>query len=385
MAVEEAKYEPFLTRYMMDKAYMAEIPISGTFELSPLCNFDCRMCYIRKSMQEVVNHDRMPVNMEQWLEIAQKARDKGMLYLLLTGGEPFLWPDFWPLYEKLSHMGFLISINTNGSLIDAEVIARLKQHPPMRVNITLYGASDETYEGLCRAKGVFSKVDQAIRGLKEAGIQVKLNCSLTPHNASDLEAMNAYAVANGLIFDVVTYMFPPLRRDISMVGRNDRFTPYEAAYYHMKRILVQNGEESYRNFLNKAAEGLIPPLGLDESCVDPLDGQIRCRAGRTSFWITWDGYMTPCGMMPTPKVDLIQLGFDESWQQTVQASKNVRLSGVCSQCLDREMCHACAAMALAETGKTTGIPEYLCHMVQEMKRIAAEQLATGNYANPGIG
>ena len=71
----------------------------------------------------------------------------------LTGGEPFLWPDFWKLYDALIHMGFLVSINTNGSLIDDEAIRKLQELPPTRVNITLYGASDATYERLCRREG----------------------------------------------------------------------------------------------------------------------------------------------------------------------------------------------------------------------------------------
>lgn len=111
-----------------------------------------------------------------------------MLYLLLTGGEPFLWQDFWPLYERLSTMGFLISINSNGTLLDEARVARLAEHPPTRINITLYGAGNETYEALCGRSGMFDRVDRAITLLRQAGILVKLNCSLTPHNACDLSA-----------------------------------------------------------------------------------------------------------------------------------------------------------------------------------------------------
>lgn len=87
-----------------------------------------------------------------WLELARQAKEQGMLYLLLTGGEPFLYPDFWMLYEELVKMGFVISINSNGSLIDEKIIEKLKKYPPARINITLYGASDETYERLCGIK-----------------------------------------------------------------------------------------------------------------------------------------------------------------------------------------------------------------------------------------
>lgn len=371
----ETRYEAPLTSMLFNKASQRKIPLSGTFELSPVCNFACRMCYVRKTPQEVAAHPRPLMALDQWLEIAREARDAGMLYLLLTGGEPFLWPGFWELYEQLTRMGFLISINSNGSLIDEAAISRLRENPPTRINITLYGAGDETYQRLCGVPGVFSRVDRAITGLKAAGVLVKLNCSLTPHNACDLEAMNRYAQERGLILETNTYMFPPLRRDSAMVGRNERFTPSEAAYYHLKRYLYQYGEEQYRNYLEGVLHGMVEPPGLDEYCVDPLDGKVRCRAGKAAFWITWDGYMTPCGMMPKPGVDLTGKSFSETWTELTEISEALTLSGVCAKCPNQRMCHSCAAMAMAETGSAAGIPHYLCEVVQEMKRAAKNELA----------
>ena len=133
-----------LTDRLYQKAGNKKIPLSGTFELSPVCNFSCKMCYVRKTVQEVKEHPRKLMSLEQCIKLAEQARKEGMLYLLLTGGEPLLWPDFWKLYEALSKMGFLIGINTNGSMIDDQVIERWKENPPYRVNITLYGANDNT-------------------------------------------------------------------------------------------------------------------------------------------------------------------------------------------------------------------------------------------------
>lgn len=375
MDLKEVRYEAPLTRYLFTKASGLKLPLSGTFELSPVCNFACRMCYVRKTAAEVAAHPRPMTTLERWTDLAEQAREAGMLYLLLTGGEPFLWPDFWPLYDRLTGMGFLISINSNGSLIDETAIARLRAKPPTRINITLYGASDETYQSLCGARGVFQKVDRAITGLKEAGIQVKLNCSLTPHNAHDLPRMDAYAKERGLILETNTYMFPPLRRDPTQVGQNQRFTPEEAARYHLLRYRLQYGEETYRRYLEQVVLGITDPPGLDEHCVDPLDGRIRCRAGKAAFWVTWDGYLTPCGMMPEPTVDLTGRTFAHAWQELTGLSGALSLSGVCQNCPNGSLCHSCAAMALAETGSASGIPKYLCQMARALRDQAESQLA----------
>lgn len=363
-----------LTDYLYTRASQKKMPISGTFELSPVCNFDCRMCYVRKSQQEVDQSERRILNLDDWRAIAKQASENGLLYVLLTGGEPFLWPDFWTLYEELIRMGLLLSINTNGSLIDAQAVARLQKFPPRRVNITLYGASDETYERLCGVKGVFGRVDRAIRALKAAGICVKLNCSLTPDNAEDLEAIVAYAKKQDLLLSVASYMFPPIRKSMDLVGENNRFTPEQAAMHTIRACKLQSSEDEYNRYLDSVMKGSANPPGLDESCIDPVDGRIRCRAGKASFWITWDGWMTPCGMMPEPKVDLTNKGFSESWRELTQVSEALRLSGVCGTCPNQNICHPCAAMAIAETGTSAGIPTYLCKMSREMQRIAVREL-----------
>ena len=367
-----------LTEFLYRKASLLKIPLSGAFELSPVCNFSCRMCYVRKTQKEVNESTRKILTLDDWRRIAKEARDAGMLYLLLTGGEPLLWPDFWTLYDELADMGFLISINTNGSLIDEKAIEHFKEKTPHKINITLYGASDETYERLCGVTNVFSKVDKAIRGLQEAGIIVKLNCSLTPQNAKDLEKIVEYGKERKTLLMMSAYMFPPVRRDLSMIGENERFAAEESAEYQLQYYYHQHGETAYRKYLKQFLEGYAEPLGLEEGCVDPVDGKVRCRAGKASFWITWDGWMTPCGMMPEPKIDLKTHSFHESWRWLVDTTAAITLSGLCDKCSNRDICHPCAAIAYAETGSFSEVPRYSCQAVHHMRKIAFDEM-NSNY------
>ena len=75
-------------KYLEHQAYIDKIPLKGTFELSARCNFNCNMCYVHLSEDQIKNIGRELTN-EEWLEIARQARDAGMLYLTLTGGEVF--------------------------------------------------------------------------------------------------------------------------------------------------------------------------------------------------------------------------------------------------------------------------------------------------------
>ena len=73
-----------ISDYLYRKASINKIPINGTFELSPVCNFTCKMCYIRKTAAQLKKDGKELIDWKKWLELAKECRDAGMLFLLLT-------------------------------------------------------------------------------------------------------------------------------------------------------------------------------------------------------------------------------------------------------------------------------------------------------------
>ena len=102
-----------IRRTLTRKCAAMGIPVSGFFELTPRCNLQCKMCYIRMTPQQMAPIGRERTARE-WLELGRDARDAGMIFLLLTGGEPTIREDFPEIYEGLARMGLSISINTDG-------------------------------------------------------------------------------------------------------------------------------------------------------------------------------------------------------------------------------------------------------------------------------
>ena len=373
-----------LTNYIHTKAAWAGIPLNGTFELTPCCNMACKMCYVRKTKQE--QEAIAPLKTaEEWLRLGRTAREAGMLYLLITGGEPFLRPDLPEILAGLHAMGLVITINSNGTLIDEETVSWLKDAPPSRINITLYGATDETYARLCGNPRGFTQVTRAIRLLKEAGIFVKLNCSVTPDNEGDLEEMFASAEREELILQATSYMFPPLRRDTAMVGRNERFTPEEAARQNARITCLSLGREQFLERVAARESLVLKEHG--EDCPElPVQGQgMRCRAGRCSFWVTWDGRMLPCGMFPGESAEnVFENDFLQVWERVRQEVAAIRLPAECAVCERREDCKTCAAMVVTETGGFSRVPEYRCRM-SKANDGACQALADALRAEKGSG
>ena len=346
------------SNYLFAKAGSQGIPLSGTFELTARCNLDCRMCYIHKRANDAEARagERTAA---QWLELAKECQEAGTLLLLLTGGEPFLRPDFRKIYSGCRKLGLMVSINSNATLITEDMIRFLAADPPSRINITLYGASPETYGALCGDPSAYERVVRAILGLQAAGVLVKLNFSVTPYNRQDLPAAYQFASDHNLHMQVATYMFPPVRACEHGCFQADRMTPDESAKAQFDYDSLRFQPEELRRRLEEMLAGNSVP-DPEKECQELPTERIRCRAGSSTFWVTWDGQIRPCGMMTTPSEDLGVQSFQSAWTSIRSAREQIMVPPACSACTLRSACDQCSAICYAESGAFTAVPEYMC-------------------------
>ena len=355
--IERKQTEPYLSRYLHGRGAKLGLPIGGNFELTARCNFDCPMCYVHLKQEDIDAQGR-ELTAEQWIDIARQARDAGMVFVLLTGGEPFVRKDFFEIYHAMKEMGLMISINSNGSMLSGEILRRLIDDPPFRINVSLYGGSNETYCGMC-GKPAYDQVIANIAALKEAGIDVRLNVSITPYNRQDIEAIFRKAEELGVHAKASGYMYPSIRVNGGKYGYGDRLSPEEAARACVEWDLLRFDDEVFAQRASAMQEYALAP---ENDCAADLDEGVGCRAGRTAFWMTWDGRMLPCGMMPYPTAYPLETGFAEAWARTREETEKLRMPGKCGNCPKRSACPVCAAVCVTETGKFDGVPEYVCAM-----------------------
>lgn len=366
----ESQYvESRISRHLHYRARKAGIPLSGTFELTPCCNLSCKMCYVRKSMGEVLAEGGlMPA--EEWVELGKVARDRGMLYLLLTGGEPLSRPDFRRIYTELRRLGLVVSVNTNGTLIYDDMVEFFAADPPSKINLSLYGGSRETYGELCGVPDAYDRAISAVEKLRARGVTVKINYSVTSYNLPDYDGIFSVADKCGCHVQLASYMFPPLRRDGESVGHNDRLSPEESAEVSLRTERMRMSEEEYLERCRQRAER---SGGADcDECRDEPSEHIGCRAGSTSFWVDWNGGMSACGMVPLAAANVRKVGFDAAWAAVRSAAGKILMPSKCTACASRDVCMVCAASCYCETGEFSQPPEYLCRRTEEMIRLSAE-------------
>ena len=352
-----------IEKRMQERADREFIPVGGTLELLPLCNMSCKMCYVRQTKKEMDAQGRM-LSCNEWLGIVRQAVDRGLLFLLLTGGEPLLYPDFKKLYVGLSQMGLVLSVNTNGTLLNEDWVKFFVQNGVRRLSITLYGADDATYDRLCGNPQGFTQLMRAADLLKKNDVPFRFTCSVTPYNVDQLGELYGIAEKYGVALDAATYMFPPARRRVK--ADNSRLTPVESARAQIRDFRMENKDKDMaltaRVTLSKMK---LPPRF--ENC----EG-FTCHAGKSGFWMNWKGEMLPCGMFNEPKISMLEHSFDTCWDYIVNVCKRIPKCEKCMKCEKQNICMACLAANYTETGSTSGCPEYLCERTDEQIRICEE-------------
>ena len=373
--------EKSIRQYVHQVGAIKRIPVSGTFELTPRCNLSCKMCYIHITPAEQASPGR-ELTTEEWLAVGRQAVDAGMIYLLLTGGEPMLRPDFTTIYSEMVKMGVVVSVNTNGTLVTPEIVDCFRKHPPETVNVTLYGASPETYAGLCGVRGGYEKALEGVRALIGAGVRVIINTTFTTRNLDDMEALIAFAQEVGAPIRTAAYTFPPVRNqhEDSRIALNAEEQGVLNARFEYLTSTAQQ-RSSKENYLRKALEaeemrikGPLPECGNPSGCL----------AGRGLFWIAWNGEMYPCGMLSDYAVPMNResVNFAAMWETTHKRTRTIYLPAACTECALRRVCPSCAAVTHSNHGDSSRLVEDMCTYTKTYISTFLELMKTPEEASP---
>lgn len=350
------RYEA-VRKFLNFKARDKGVPISGAFELTPLCNLDCKMCYVHLNKTQMQGAQLLTV--EQWKQIMQQAIDEGMMYARLTGGECLTYAGFRELYLFLRDRGVETVILTNGLLLDEDMTAFLRNNPPAAIQVSLYGAGEDTYEQVT-GKRTFSLVMENLRRIKAA--KIPLTIAVTPSEyMTDAEQILRLLCEEDLPFNINASILPP-RPETGRVladANQDTYISMLKLRSHLKgkELIVEGDPES------------LPDPGGKQG--NPVFG-VTCGAGRSGFAIDWQGNMRPCNNFPCEGENVLSLGFNEAWRRTNHTAAHYPLPTECEGCAYHGLCMHCVA-AHAAGAKPGHASPAVCAMG---KRMVQEGLLT---------
>jgi AdoMet-dependent heme synthase len=332
-AVDEPRdlYDSLLQRMRQE-----HIPFSVLWELTHTCNLKCVMCYN-------VPLDQPELSTDECLSVLDQLAAAGTLRLLLTGGEILTRPDFFIIAERARALGFALDLKTNGTLLTPEKADRVAALAPVQVDISLLGATPETFDAVAGSRNTFTRVLRGVKLLQERGVRVKLNTLLLDLNVHERTEMLDLALDLGVYYEQVFKVSP------ADDGSNEA-ARHQLTLGEMTRVLVADQT----------------PFALRA----PSPTGRTCGVGLSSCLISPYGVVYPCIELRIPAGDLRRQPFAEIWSgapilRQLRARHTWGNLPECRVCPINSYCEGrCAGLAWKDHGDMYGGHAVACRQAQ---------------------
>ncbi len=147
------------------------VPPIAIFSVTNRCNLHCKGCYSWALHRSHVD-ELTTVEVDS---IFAEARDLGILFFVLAGGEPFARGDLLDVTSRYPEITFLVF--TNGLLLDAAMVAKIARQKNIVPVVSLEGYEADTDER--RGEGVYGRLEKVITRLKASHIFFSISVTVT--------------------------------------------------------------------------------------------------------------------------------------------------------------------------------------------------------------
>jgi radical SAM protein with 4Fe4S-binding SPASM domain len=335
------------------------VPVSFDLEITARCNHNCRHCYINLPAGNK-NAKKREMSLGEIEKIADQAVSMGSLWCLISGGEPLLREDFNDIYLMLKKKGLLVSVFTNGCLINKDHVALFNQYPPRDIEISVYGITQKTYESITRRPGSFSDFMEGLNLLFDGKVKVRLKAMALRSNVHEMSAIADFCREKTLDY----FRFDPflhLRYDNHPVRNkeilSERLSPDEIA------SLECSDKERFESLSTRCNDFIFPTTSDLTSCHHIF----RCGAGQTAFTIGYDGSLRLCSSLQHPDYvyNLRKGTLADAWENFIPFVRRLNSEKKdflekCGVCPIINLCMWCPAHAHLETGELDAHVDYFC-------------------------
>jgi radical SAM protein with 4Fe4S-binding SPASM domain len=359
-ALEEVTLGEFVTRLEPTKR---RVPLQGILETTYRCNLNCVHCYVNLPAADQAARSR-ELPLERLLGLVDEMADAGVLQVLLTGGEVLVRPDFERLYRHCLEKGLLVTVFTNGTEVTERIADLFAAHRPHAIEITLYGATKDTYEKVTRVPGSYEKCLAGIKRLHARGLPLKLKTMALVANAHEVPAMRALAQELGLPFD----------HDALLNARVDCGADRHHAQQLSAEKTVDLDRQDVAAFARLAAHARDVVGPRPEAPDQPL---YTCGAGVTGFTVDPFGALQLCQLSRRNSFDLRVGSFDEGWNVHFPKLRERRWQtrALCRTCELVGLCGSCPGAAELEHGDPEAVVASFCEIAHARAFATLEAVA----------
>lgn len=292
------------------------IPVSAILELTYRCPVDCVHCYVNRSEVNLENE----LEFQKYAEFIDDFQKIGGLYIILTGGDPFLHKNFEKIFNYAREKHIAVSVMSSGFNFDFALMERISKKGIMSFQATIHGHNSNIHDRFTNKSGSFAKTVEALKYMKKRGVYVQAAVCVNKMNIEFFDEIVAF-LENEKINYVFNYeMFAKRNGDNSPVKLN-------ISENHLKKCLSKTG------FPGK-------PRLLDKKPDDP-----PCNAARSIVSLNPAGVVFPCLELRIPAGDLKKENFEKIWKnsETLNRIRQIKFKDLidCPECELRIFCDRC--------------------------------------------
>jgi len=235
-------------------------------EITHCCNLKCKHCYI-DGRNKILDKNSL-------IEVIDLLYDKGVLLIVLTGGEIFSYPWFVEVYTYIKLKGFIVDLKTNALLLNDTIKTLLYKYPPHKIDISVYGLNNSDYGKFTGDYDGFSKLVNSLNWLYENEFSFQLTVMALQETYKDLSAGNyndffsRYNCNLEFEYDIIPNFGTNKISDVGLL------TPKQVVFLERKSILYK-----------EEIENAIP---IKENT------NLICNGGVKSIFIDVDGFLHIC-------------------------------------------------------------------------------------------
>ncbi len=308
-------------------------PMDIELHLTHNCNLRCKHCF-QSSEKNSDRHHLLSI--DEWKNIFLQMERTHVLGVIISGGEPLVYPHATDLLREVSHYKMSLSILTNGTLINKDNIDIFSQ-PNVSTTVSLDGESAYIHEFL-RGNHTFQRTEDAIRLLLRHHASVNIAHTIHRKNREHLELFIQHLIELHLPCVSINFIEPEGRAAINselILSKEEE----KAAYEEILELSNRYAPHIRIDF---------PSLSYKKNLADfSTNASVYCAAGTKRLAISSSGIVYPCVYAFDNKDleigDLKRKSLQQLWEDTSRWTYNrgnIMLSQIetCSDCRLNQYC-----------------------------------------------
>lgn len=309
---------------------------SVQIELTTNCNWRCRHCYLP-------TYDNYGMTKEDISELFGQLRKMGTFEITLTGGEIFTRQDALDIIGEARKLGFSVTLFTNISLLNEEIIQKLQELYISKISCTVFSLKEEIHDFIVQREGALKRVLSNLELLKKYNIPVEIKTIVTNVNLNDWKEIEQFCKKNDFGYKIDHDIFIKSDGDKKPVDLRITKSQFEMECFNLDRM---------RGF----------------NIMDHDSEEFVCNQIRNFLFIDCNGNVYPCEKFLYELGNIHKEKIENIWKNSKELARlqEMRWKDLkkCSNCNISNFCMRCPGTAFLENGSEYEVSTMACEKAE---------------------